>query len=103
MIRTILSILGALAACALVIAGLYFWQRADEWAVDWGASRPDLAAWAARSAGIGMIAAAQAIFIPVVLWNAFRRGQADSFMAIGAMAIFLLMCAATVAFNFVGR
>jgi hypothetical protein len=103
MIRTILSILGALGACALVIAGLYVWQRADDWALDWGASRPDLAAWAARSAGLGMIAAAQAIFIPAVLWNVYRRGQVDSLMAIGATAMFILTCAATVAFNFAGR
>jgi hypothetical protein len=55
MIRAILSILGALVACALVVTGLYFWQRADDWALDWAASRPDLAAWAIRSAGVGRL------------------------------------------------
>jgi len=37
------------------------------------------------------------------LWNVYRRGQVDSLMAIGATAIFILTCAATVAFNFAGR
>ena len=103
MSRTILSVLGALAACALVIIGLCFWQRADDWVLDWGASRPDLAAWAVRSAGIGMIAAAQAIFIPSVLWSFWRRGRADSVFAMGATGLFVLTCAAAVAFNFAGR
>lgn len=103
MIRTILSILGALAACALVITGLYFWQRADDWALDWGATRPDLAAWSVRCAGIGMIAAAEAIFIPSAVWSAYRRGNADSAMAVCATGLFILTCAAAVAFNFAGR
>jgi hypothetical protein len=103
MIRAILSILGAVAACVLVITGLYFWQRADDWSLDWAASRPDLAAWAVRTAGIGMIAAAQAIFIPAVVWSFYRRGRADSVMVIGATGLFVLTCAAAVAFNFAGR
>lgn len=103
MTRTILCFLGALSACALVITGLYFWQRADDWALDWGAGRPDLAAWSVRSAGIGLIAAAQAIFIPAVVWALYRRGRADSVVAISATGLFVLTCAAAVAFNFAGR
>jgi hypothetical protein len=103
MIRGILSFLGALAACALVITGLYFWHGADDWALDWGATRPDLAAWSVRCAGIGMIAAAQAIFIPTAVWSFYRRGKADSVLAISATGLFVLTCAAAVAFNFAGR
>lgn len=103
MARAILSILGAMAACALVIAGLYLWQRADDWALDWSASRPDLAAWAVRSAGIGAIAAAQAIFIPAVVWSFYRRRRGDSILAYSATGLFVLTCAAAVAFNFAGR
>jgi len=103
MIRTTLSLLGTVVACGLMIGGLFMWQRADDWALDWGASNADLSAWSVRIAGIGAIAAAQAIFIPTVVWNVYRRGKADSALAIASASVFILTCAAAVAFNFAGR
>ena len=79
--QLILVLPATVIAAAMVFAGLWAWQGAGDWVLDWGLSRPEVAVWAVRSAGVGAIAAAQVILLALVCTRLYGRGPLDSALA----------------------
>ncbi len=74
-----------------------------DWVLDWGLSRPDVAVWAVRSAGVGAIAAAQVILLALVCARLYGRGRVDSALAFTAGAVCALACVSALACGLAGR
>ena len=90
-------------AGVMVFAGLWAWQGAGEWILDWNVTRPEVAVWAVRSGAVGVIAAAQVILLAVVGARLYGRGRMDSAMAFTAGAVCAVACVSAVAFGLAGR
>ena len=90
-------------AVAVVAGGLWACQQAQELAWDWGVSRPEVAAWAVRSAGIAVIAAGQVILILGVSGRIYRRGTIDALVGMTSAAVFALACVSAIACGLASR
>jgi hypothetical protein len=90
-------------AAVLVIAGLWAWNAAGDWVLDWNVTRPEVAVWAVRSAAVGAIAAAQVVLLALVGARVYGRGRVDSAMAFTAGAVCAVACVSAVAFGLAGR
>ena len=83
-----ITMMAAFAAAALVVVGLWAWQSAGDISIEYlGAGRPEVAAWAVRSAAVAIIAAAQAIIAALVAGRVFRRGAFDTTITVSAVAM----------------
>jgi len=101
--RALIGMATTVAAVLLVMAGLWAWQGAADWVLDWGADRPQVAAWALRSAGIAAVAAAQMILLTGVVTRFYRRGKFDTVVASASAFVFALALAGAIVCGFTGR
>jgi len=92
-----------LIAGLMVFAGLWAWQGAGDWVLDWNVTRPEVSVWAVRSGAVGVIAAAQVILLAVVGARLYGGGRIDSAMAFTAGAVSAAACVSAVAFGLAGR
>lgn len=86
---------------ALVIGGLWLWQRAGFLASDTG--RPDVAGWAIRSGAVAAVAAAQALLSFFVISALFRRDVFTSAVRFAAGLVGGAAIVSAVALGFAGR
>lgn len=91
------------AAMVLVAAGLSAWQGATDWVLDWGADRPQVAAWAVRSAGVAAVTAAQLLLMTGVVTRFYRRGKFDTVMTSATAIVFALALAGAIVCGLTGR
>ena len=103
MVRMTTMVCGVVAGVALVVAGLWACQEGRDLALDWGATRPDVAAWAIRSAAIAAIALAQVLFITCVTARIFRRRVFDDVLGFAGGVVFALATVTAVACEVAGR
>jgi hypothetical protein len=101
--QVILVLPASIVAGVLVVAGLWAWNGAADWVLDWGVGRPDIAVWAVRSAAIAVIAAAQVILLSLVGAKLYGRGAADSAIAFSVGAICAMASLSAAACAFYGR
>jgi hypothetical protein len=101
--QVILVLPAAIIAGVMVFAGLWAWQGAGDWVLDWNVGRPDVAVWAVRSAAIGIMAAAQVILLAFVGTRLYGRGPADSALVFTAGAVCALACVSALACGLAGR
>jgi hypothetical protein len=102
--RNVMVVLPAtLIAAVMVFAGLWAWNAAADWVLDFNVSRPEVAVWAVRSAAVGAIAAAQVVLLALVGARLYGRGKVDSAMAFTAGAVCAVACVSAVAFGLAGR
>jgi hypothetical protein len=100
----ILAIPAAVVAAATVVAGMWAWQQAQDLVLDYGAAgRPDIEAWAIRSAAVAAIALAQVILLTLVVGRFYRRGVFDAVLALTSVIVFALATAGAVACGLAGR
>ena len=92
-----------LVAGAMVFAGLWAWNGAGDWVLDWNVTRPEVAVWAVRSAAVGAIAAAQLVLLVLVGARLYGKGKFDSAMALTAGVVCAVACVSAVAFGLAGR
>lgn len=92
-----------LMAAAMLVAGLWAWNEAREWVLDWGASRHEVAQWAVRSAAITGIAAAEVALLWGVAGRIYRRGTFDAVIGFTAGAIAALASVGAIACGLAGR
>ena len=71
MFRRISTILGVFAGLSMVIAAMWSWHDAAQLAQN--ATRPDVTAWAVKSAAVALGAAAQALFVTFIVSIIYRR------------------------------
>ena len=103
MVRMTTMVCGAAAGMALVVAGLWAWQEGRDLVLDWGATRPDVALCAVRSAGIAAVALAQVLFITCVTARAFRRRVFDDVLRFAGGVVFALATVTAVACGLAGH
>jgi len=101
--HVMLVVPAALVAAALVVAGMWAWQGAGDWVLDWNVGRPDVAVWAVRSASVAAIAAAQVILLALVCARLYGRGAFDSALAYTAGAACALACVSALACGLAAR
>lgn len=102
--RTTLTLQAIVVSAALVVAGLWAWQGAQDVVLDhWVAARPDLAQWAVRIAAIAAIALAQVILAAFVAGRVYRRGILDSVLTITAGIVFALASVGAIACGLAAR
>ena len=90
-------------AAVMVFAGLWAWNAAGEWVLDWKVTRPEVAVWAIRSGAVGAIAAAQVILLALVAVRIYGKGRIDAAFALTAGAVCAVACVSAVAFGLAGR
>ena len=91
-----------LVAIALVVAALWGWQMAPDLALDWGAARPELGAWAVRSAAVAAFAGGQVVLLIFVAGKIYRRGAFDAVIGLTAAVVFALAAVSAVACGLAG-
>lgn len=102
--RTTLTLQAVLLAAALVVAGLWGWQQAQDIVLDhWIAGRPDLAAWAVRIGSVAAIALAQIVLVAFVAGRMYRRGILDSVLTVTAGIVFALAAVGAIACGLAAR
>jgi len=79
-----------IVACGLIVLGLWTWEGASDLALDWGASRPQVAAWAMRSAAVAALAGGQVLLLVLVAGRVYRRGLFDVAMTFTASVVFAI-------------
>ena len=94
----------ALLAGAMVLAGIWAWQQAQDLVLDhWNAGRPDLAEWAISSAAIAIVALAQIIILTFVAGRIYSRRTIDSVLTLTASVVFALASVSAIACGLAGR
>ena len=101
--RAAIMMVGGVGAVALVVAGLWAWEGARDMVLDWGAGRPEVAAWAVRSAGIAAVAAGQVLLVALVVSRAFRRRALDDVLGLVGGLVFALAAVTAIACGLAGR
>lgn len=93
----------SLLSTTAVAAGLWAWQQSQDFVLDWGFGRPNVAEWAVRSAAVAVISAAQVVLIILVAGRVYRRGTVDSVLALTAGVVCALASVSAIACGFAGR
>ena len=102
--RMLTIVMGGFTGIALVVAGLWGWQEARDMVLDWGAGRPEVAAWAVRSAAVAAIAFAQVVLVTAVAGRVFRRrGMIDDIMRLTAGLVCALAVVTAIACGLAGK
>jgi hypothetical protein len=101
--NAILLMSAAVLAGAMVVGGLWAWQSAGDLALDWEVGRPEVTAWAVRSAAVAAVAAAQVILLAVVGGRLYGRRTFDAALTVAAIAVFALASVGAVACRLAGR
>ncbi len=94
-----LSVAFSPVALALVVMGIWFWR---EGAVMVGAE-PGLMAWAFRMVSIGLIVAAQALLMELVVDRFYRRDALSFGLKVMAVVVVVICGVAAAALRMAGR
>jgi hypothetical protein len=101
--RFMLTVLGAVCAMGLVIAGLWGWQRAEA-VVTWvGWEKRTIGAWAVRCAAVALVAVAQSVLLAAVVERVYRRDAVCSAMKFTALFVCMVCTASAIALGLAGR
>ena len=101
--RVLLTVLGAVCAMGLVVAGLWGWQQA-EGVVTWvGWEKRTIGAWAVRCAAVALVAVAQTVLLSVVVERVYRRDAVCRVMKMTALFVCMVCTASAIALGLAGR
>jgi hypothetical protein len=87
----------------LLVAALWGWQRCDQIAGLWADGRYGLGMWSVRCAAVGLGAAGEAILLPGVVWQVFKRDALSKALGLSALLVMCLCLASAVALGLAGR
>ena len=87
-----LAVLAAGLGVALVVTGIWLFNRAEVLAVQWAPREAEMSriGWALRSGSVGVIAAGQVLFALLVVPGLFRRGALEQVWAVSAGVVLVL-------------
>jgi len=94
---------GTLAATALLVRAMYVWADAYRIALEGGASRPDVAAWAVRCGAVSVAAAAEGIALGVAGQWVCRRDRTSGILISLALLLLVVAGVSAVALGLAGR
>ena len=101
--RFFVTVLGAVFAIALVVAGLWAWQQAAA-VVTWvGWEKRTIGAWAVRCAAVALVAVAQSVLLAGVVERVYRRDAVCTAMKFTALFVCMACTASAIALGLAGR
>jgi hypothetical protein len=95
------TMLGTAGAMALMLAALWAWNNAD--ALGRGAERPQVLAWAVRSAAIALTAGAQVMILTWLVGALYRRDLFGDVLRLSAALVCSIALVSAVALALAGR
>ena len=101
--KTLSIILGSGWSIALLVLGLWTWQRTPILADYMNAGRPHLMFFAVRSTAVSLLAAGESIVILFVIGNVWNRDRLTSAIGLSAVALFILGAAGGLILGAAGR
>jgi hypothetical protein len=101
MFRRISIILGVFAGLSMVIAAMWSWHDAAQLAE--GTTRPDVTAWAVKSAAVALGAMAQAMFLTFIVSMIYRKDLFADVLRILAALVAGIALISAVALGLAGR
>ena len=101
--RVFTTVLGAVLAAGLVVAGLWGWQRAEAVVTFVGWEDRSIGAWAVRCAAVALAAVAQAVLLVLVIERVYRRDVVCSLVKFTALFVCMVCTASAIALGLAGR
>lgn len=96
-------LIGAATGMALIVTALWAWQHGDQWPVVLEAARPEVVAWAVRSAAVATAALAQVILLVFVADRLYGRDLLGRLLRWTAAAITAAALVSTIVLALAGR
>jgi hypothetical protein len=101
--RFFVTVLGAVFAIALVVAGLWAWQQAAA-VVTWvGWEKRTIGAWAVRCAAVALVAVAQSVLLAGVVERIYPRDRICTAMKFSGLFVCMACTASAIALGLAGR
>ena len=101
--RFFVTVLGAVFAIALVVAGLWAWQQAAA-VVTWvGWEKRAIGAWAVRCAAVALVAVAQSVLLAGVVERIYPRDRVCTAMKVSGLFVCMACTASAIALGLAGR
>ena len=93
--------IGAVGAMVLMLLAFWVWGQSQAWTASM--SRPDVAAWAARSAAVAFASAAQVVLLTFVIGAIYQRDLFGNVLRLCAGLLCSISLVSAVALALAGR
>jgi hypothetical protein len=95
--------MGAFWTLALVLIGLWGWQRAESVVTLMGWEKRMIGAWSVRCMAAGLVAAGQAVLLALVVERVYRPDNLCRVARLSALFVFMVCTVSAIALCFAGR
>lgn len=101
--RSIVVTMGAFWTLALIMLGLWGWQRAETVVALLGWEKRMIGAWSVRCMAAGLVAAAQAVLLAMVVERVYRPDTVCRAARLSALFVFMVCTVSAIALCLAGR